>query len=438
MLVVLRQRNFALLWVAGFVSLTGDWAVMIALPVYVYQVTGSASATAGVVIAGRVPSILLGSVAGVFVDRWDRRRTMIVANLLRAPLVLALLAVRDADDLWLLYLIAVLVAAVSQFFGPAESALLPRLVGPELLVPANALNALNNNLARLIGPPVGGLIAGAYGLAGVALVDAASFLIAALLIAAIAVPAADRASEALATAAAASTATAKARAGAPAGAVWATVWRDWRDGLARIGADRPLTTGFGVQAIASIGEGFFSVLFVVFVAEVLGGGAPEFGLLVGAQAVGGVAGAALLGALGRGWAAARLLGWGAIGLSAIDLLTFNYPAVLPESGIVPGLVFFVLVGLPATAYQTGLTTLLQLRTEDAFRGRVFGAMQAVSALLMVAGSSLAGPLHDRFGVVAVLNGQALAYILAGVAALLLLGGGLRSIGATVTQQRPDV
>jgi len=411
-LAVMRQRPFALLWVAGLVSMMGTWALFVAVPVSVYQITGSASATAGVVIASRVPSIVLGSVAGVFVDRWDRRRTMVVTNLIRAPLLLPLLAVDDAGDLWIVYAVTLLVSAVGQFFGPAENALLPRLVGPDLLVPANALNGLNNNLARLLGPPLGGLLAGAAGLAGVALADAASFVIAAALTALVVVPAAADPTP--------------AATGAPAAGVLAGVWRDWRDGFRRIGADRPLATVFGVQAVASIGEGFFSVLFVVFVAEVLGGGAPELGWLVGAQAVGGVVGAALLGGVGRGRSPVALLGWGAIGLSTIDLLTINYPAVWPEAGIWPGLVFFVVVGFPAIAYQTGLNTLLQLRIEDAYRGRVFGALQAVSAGLMVAGSAAAGPLNDRFGVVPVLNAQALAYILAGIAALALLGGGARA------------
>jgi MFS family permease len=250
----------------------------------------------------------------------------------------------------------------------------------------------------------------------VALADAASFVIAAVLTALVVVPATAEPSPTPA-------------ATAPIG-VLAGVWHDWRDGLRRIGSDRPLATVFGVDAVASIGEGFFSVLFVVFIAEVLQGGAPEVGWLVGAQAVGGVVGAALLGGVGRGRSPVALLGWGAIGLSTIDLLTINYPAVWPEAGIWPALVFMVVVGLPAVAYVTGLNTLLQTRTEDAYRGRVFGALQAVSALLMVAGAAAAGPLHGRFGVVPVLNAQAMAYIVAGIAALALLGAGGRALAST--------
>lgn len=186
MLHVIRQRDFALLWFAGLISMTGDWMLFIALPVTVYELTGSAVATSGILIASRIPSLILGSVAGVFVDRWDRKQTMVLVNLVRAPLLLLLLAVDSPDRIWIVYIVAFAVSAMSQFFGPAENALLPRLVGTDHLVPANALNALNNNLSRLIGPAIGGLVAARFGLRGVAIVDAASFFLAAGLIAAIA------------------------------------------------------------------------------------------------------------------------------------------------------------------------------------------------------------------------------------------------------------
>src|SRR5437762_8156300 len=108
MIAILRQRNFALLWLGGLVSFAGDWMLFIALPVYVYDLTGSALATGGMFIAQTLPRLLMGSVAGVFVDRWDRRRTMIAADLSRAAILLLLLLVRSADQIWLIYLVAFL------------------------------------------------------------------------------------------------------------------------------------------------------------------------------------------------------------------------------------------------------------------------------------------------------------------------------------------
>src|SRR5918997_4998220 len=144
--------------------------LIVALPITVYQLTGSALATGGVLIANKLSALVLGSIAGVFVDRWDRKRTMVVANLVRAPILLLLFAVDSAERVWIVYVVAAAVSAVGQFFRPAENALLPRLVGEERLVPANALNALNDNLSRVIGPAIGALVLVQVGFEGAVLV----------------------------------------------------------------------------------------------------------------------------------------------------------------------------------------------------------------------------------------------------------------------------
>nr|MDQ2829706.1 MFS transporter [Chloroflexota bacterium] len=185
MLATLRHKNVALLWSAGLISLTGDWLLLIALPIYVYTLTHSTALTSVTFIVEALPSVLLGSVAGVFVDRWDRRRTMVAANLAQATGLLPLLAVRSADQLWLVYTVSVVEAILALFFAPAEQSLLPTLVDDERLVAANALSALNGNLARLAGAPLGGLVAGLLGLGGAVVLDAASFLLSSLLILAI-------------------------------------------------------------------------------------------------------------------------------------------------------------------------------------------------------------------------------------------------------------
>jgi MFS family permease len=182
MLATLRQRDFLLAWLGGLISMIGNWVLIIALPIYVYQLTGSTLATSGMFVAEIVPALLLGSVAGVFVDRWDRKRTMVVANLALAVSLLPLLAVRSADLIWVAYLVALTQSTITQFFRPAENALLPRLVDDEHLLAANALNSLNNNLARLIGPAIGGSTMALVGLNGVVAIDVASFVISAAMI----------------------------------------------------------------------------------------------------------------------------------------------------------------------------------------------------------------------------------------------------------------
>src|SRR5215210_3033764 len=93
MLAVLRQRSFFLLWSGGVLSVIGDFFLFVALPFFVYERTGSALATGAMFIAQTLPRLIFGSVAGVFVDRWDRKKTMVIADLSRALIVLPLLLV---------------------------------------------------------------------------------------------------------------------------------------------------------------------------------------------------------------------------------------------------------------------------------------------------------------------------------------------------------
>lgn len=417
MLAIFRQRNFALLWFAGLISLAGDWTLMVALPIYVYQLTGSTLATSIMLMVGIVPRLLFGSVAGVFVDRWDRKRTMVLANLLMAASLLPLLAVRSADQLWLIYIVAFVESTIAQFFGPAENALLPRLVSEEHLLAANSLNSLNNNLARLIGPALGGTAAALVGLAGVTLLDAGSFVIAALLIALITGH---------------HTATQDAHAPARPSGAWARVWHEWLAGMRLIGGNRTLKIIFGLLAITSLGEGVFGVLFVVFVNRILGGGAAEIGYLMSAQAVGGLLGGVLVGWLGARVPPARLIGIPTILFGAIDLAIFNYPRFFP--GFLPVLALFVAVGVPGIFKVTGVNALLQLSVADAFRGRVFGAFGMVASLMALIGLTLAGMIGDRVGVITVLNIQGAVYILAGLMVL----GLLRGAGHAPAHEQPGV
>jgi len=137
---LLRNRNFMLMWWAGLVSWIGNYMLFIALPVYVYNETGSTLTTSLSVMAGALPMIVVGQLAGVLVDRWDYRRTLVGVTLLFLTVLSA--------PWWLVIPIAFLQSSVGQFIGPAENALLPTLVDEARLGAANSLNALNNNLAR--------------------------------------------------------------------------------------------------------------------------------------------------------------------------------------------------------------------------------------------------------------------------------------------------
>jgi MFS family permease len=402
MIATLRQRNFFLLWLAGLISFSGDWILAVALPVAVFQLTQSPLEVSLTLIAGTLPRIVLGSVAGVFVDRWERRRTMVIANLLLAVILLPLLIDLAVERLWIVYLVIFAKGVISQFMYPAENAMLPQLVGKEHLVSANALNSLNNNLARLLGPAIGGLIFGLAGLDVVVVLDILTFIAAAGLIMMISV-------RSQPVQAVTQTAT----------GAWAKVVREWRDGLAFIRGDRTLRTIFMCVAIMSVGEGTMSTLFAPFVSDVLDGGSLEYGWLMSAQAVGGLLGGFAIARIGKNAKPALLFAVGALFVGAVDLLIFNYAAFVP--GVLPGILLFILVGFPAVGAMTGYSTLLHTQTADEYRGRVFGAVDTCWAVFMLCGMSFAGVLGERVGI-GIINIQALAYILTGVIAFAMLRG----------------
>jgi MFS family permease len=411
MLTTLRQRNFALLWLGGLISQTGDWLLQIGLPVYVYLLTGSALATGFLFITAFVPNIVFGSVAGVFVDRWDRRRTMLIGSVLMALGLLPLLLLHDKSSLWILYPVLFFEATVEQFVVPAQKALIPHLVSEEQLVTANSLNSVGSSVSRLAGGALGGILFGLFGLRTTIWLDLISFLFVAAMLWLMKLPVhthPELTTEQPATEKAPS-----------ALAAWQKLGIEWLEGVLLVSRQAPLIVLFVMLAVQSIGEGVFGVMLVIFVKLVLHGGAAVYGALLGVQAIGSLLGGLAVGQFGKRVTPARLLGVCTCLFGLIDLLIVDLPIFVKGGVALVGLLF-VLVGIPGVGAIVSMQTLLQTLIEDRLRGRVFGAIQAVNALMMLIGITLAGLLGDRLGPVLLLNIQGSVYFLSGVLALLTL------------------
>lgn len=404
---VFRNRNFALIWLAGLISVAGDFAFTIALPIHIYTLTGSTLATAGAFAVSVVPRVVLGSVAGVFVDRWDRKHTMIWADCSRAGLLLMLLIPGAADRLWAIYPIAAALGGIGQFFGPAENAFLPRLVREDQLVTANALNSLNDNLGRLAGPAAGAALYAATSLGGVALVDALSYLGSAACIAAVTADGRPLVAKA-------------ARGG---GSLLRAMVTEWRDGLVIVRRHQGLVALFVASLFGGFSEGFFITLALApLILSVLGGTEAQVGWITSAQAVGGLVAGVFVARAAHRLSPRWLTVGGMIGLGLADLGFFNAnrfagPGI---NAVLIAMGFMVLAGFPADAQGIGSTTLLQAWTEDAYRGRVFGAQRALTSLAMLVGLGIAGVFGDIIGIVPMLVVGSAAWIAGGFAALALL------------------
>jgi predicted MFS family arabinose efflux permease len=406
---VLRSRSFGLLWTAGLISMIGDWVLFVGLPVEIYRRTGSTLATAGMVLASLVPSIVLGSIAGVFVDRWDRRRLMVAINVLLAISLLPLVAI-DMLGIWVAYAVLAAASSLAQLFEPAEVALLPNLLdaGEADLVVANSLNGMNRQLARIVGPAIGGAAVAVGGLTAVTAIDAVSFLVAAALIALI------RSSRTRAERPAAAH---EGSVEAEALTAWARLRVEWRQGLDLVLGNQVLRALLVFFVITRVGEGLTATLFVPWATGALHADAAGYGWLLSTQAIGGLAGAFIVGRYGRNVRPLQLLIGASIVFGLIDLVLFTYPAFYPV--LAPALVGMVIVGVPAAAMGAAQATLQQTEASDSHRGRVVGALMAVGAAGSLLGAIVAGFLGEIVPVIPLLIVQGGGYVVAGLAVALL-------------------
>jgi MFS family permease len=403
MMAVLRQRNFALLWIGALVSRLGDFVLLVALPFYVYAISGSALATGVMFVAETVPAIVLGSIAGVYVDRWDYRRTLIVCDVCRAGTLLALFATRTPEWLWVIYPVAFIQSALAQFFTPASGTLLPQVVGEEHLMEANSVNAITASATRLVGPALGGLVLAALGLTGVVIIDAASFLFSAAAIGLVAIPLHRSKSHARSSTLRLSVA-----------GRWHAFWREWLSGLGLIKTQRGVAALFAVLAAISLSQGLTDVLIAPFVKQVLGGDALVLGWLGTAQGVGGILGGFTTGKL-KTWIAPRWLifvGGLLVGLIILAQVNSRLLALILVLGAVGG--------VPLMAFNISMATLLQTSVDDAYRGRILGAYGASGALLALGGMLLASLLGDHLGILPMLDMAGILWLGAGLLAWTLL------------------
>lgn len=412
--LVVRNRNYRLLLTASLISLSGDWIFSIGMMFAVYAATGSALAAGAIVFTALLPNFLLGSVAGVFADRWDRRTTMVVANASLAVALLPMVFVHGTGQLWIVYLTVAVQNSIAQLFNAAEAAFVPAVVPSDELVVANALNGQTSQVARLVGSALGGVLAIAGGIMGVTIVNLASYAVAAALIAWIP----------------AGTGTGQDAGTEPgtAGGVRRT-WREWVDGVLLCGHDADLSALLTYRVMSYFGEGVLSALFAPFVIGVIGASGTEFGAVNGIQAVGGIVGGVAIATFAARAKPVELLGYGALLFGVLALLFALYPLAL--AGVWPAFALIAVVGFPAAALNAGFFTLLQLRAPQDYRGRVFGAISAAAAAAMLVGTVVGSTLATTVGVIPLIAIQGAIHIVAGPLVLARLRRVARRRAATV-------
>lgn len=243
---------------------------------------------------------------------------MLVADMLRALVLLPLLVVTAADQVWLIYVVAFAESSLGQFFNPAKGALLPHLVGEQQILAANSLLSLSGQITGLIGPALGGALFALLGFRSLVLVDVGSYVVSAgailLIVVRPAVPGeAENRSEAL--------------------SMIRMVWRDLLAGVRIIQRERWLTAIFAVTATVMIAQGIINVLTVPYITQVLRGNAQTLAWLATSQSVGGLLGGALVHRIGRYLAPGSRIALSACGLGFTNI---SFRCFLPRLKAVGG------------------------------------------------------------------------------------------------------
>lgn len=354
------NRDFRRLWTGQVVSQLGDWFNTVAVYALLLELTGTATSVAAMFVVQQLPSALIGPWAGVLVDRLDRRRVMMAADIVRGLVILGLMAVRSADTVWLAYALIGLVVIGTSFFEPARSAMLPAVVPPADLVLANSLSAATWATMLTVGAAVGGIVTSWLGRDVSFVINSVSFFLSAVAIAGIRVrrPPADTGVEASAARRAGSGMVDGLRYAwrTPGVAAFVGIKASW----AVAGGVMLLLTVFGGR-VFRVGEGAALGIGVLYAARGLGSGLGA----VGVRRLGGAGGQRLQRALGPGFAA--------VGVAYATL------------AFVPNL--WLAAASVAAAHAAGAvlwvasTVLLQTAVPDAYRGRVFAFEFALLTLV---------------------------------------------------------
>jgi MFS family permease len=372
---LLRNVRFLRLWIGQGASFVGDAVSMVALVVLVVQITGSASAVGGALVARLLPTIA-SPLAGVLADRIDRRIVLVASDLARAVLVLGLVFARDLATI---YVLVFLMGLARTVFNPTVRAAFPRVVGGGDLTRANALISGTFSTSIMVGPALGGLLVASIGVDAAFLADAVTYLVSAILLSTVPLPHPHRESE------------------------------------EEAGFVRELRSGFGYLVgtrvpLAIVVGAFLTILTInatvpaeVFLAkETFGAGDVGYGLLVSLWGGGMVLGSAMMAVLGN-----------RINLVLLYFLSiFVGASALVGTGLAPAFIL-ALGALTVEGAATGIDnvatdTILQKRVPEAFLGRVF----SIRFLGYSAGEALAYPLG---GLLVDTVGPRSTYILAGIA-----------------------
>jgi MFS transporter, DHA3 family, macrolide efflux protein len=369
------NRNFALLWIADFVSSLGDRVHQVAMAALVYRLTGSLTQTGIAFIATALPDLVLGPAAGVLVDRWDRRRVLILCDLARIPLVLSIPLVAQVH-IGLVFVFLFGVNAVSVAFRPARRAIVPSVVKPKDYNTANSLSSVSENSSDILGYPLGG---GMLALLGIWLgtqtsifiafgFDAITYLLSAILIWMVRPEFTERAQLPV-----------------------SSIWVEFREGVAFVNQNILVRANTLVTLLGPIALGASTPLLVGYAWEVLQGGEWEYSLIGAGISAGSVLGGLWLSTKGR-------VHTGFMVLSGLALMGLSVALLAVTDSVFVAVLLIAVGGFGSSMVLIPGVTLVQDLTPNHLLGRVFSLRSTLFFGAIVFSTAIGGWAGDVVGI----------------------------------------
>ena len=424
---VFRNRPFLLLWLAQAATQIGGNMVIFGLTVVIAESTGSVTAVSALILTFLLPAVLFSALAGVFVDRLDRRLVLILTNFLRGLAFVAMFFV--GSHLFLIYLLNIIVSTITVFFAPAEAAMIPIVVPRKQLLAANGIFTLTLNAAFALGfTLVGPLIVKIAGAPILIAIVAVLYFIAAAFCSTL--PSAPPPTRELAP-------TTPGRVREAEDAI-GTVIVQLREGLDYIRGHREIRWSLTYLGIAASLVGVLGVLGPSFAQKTLGLGSEDFVVVVLPLGVGIVMGILLLNAYGRLVPRRRVIEGGLIALGVLlaamalsgrissFLASSTTRTGLPDLSLLTSLLSIVVAvaffaGIAYAAVAIPAQTQLQEDLPEDVRGRVFGVLNMLVSVASFLPILIVGPIADTLGTTVVLLLVGALIVASGVASIFLRG-----------------
>jgi MFS family permease len=403
-LTVLRQSGFRNLWLGQIVSQIGDYFAFLALAVVVSGLSTDIQQTTlqvtGLMVSFTLPRLVFGLLAGVFVDRWDRRRTMLISDILRAALTLLMIPAFLTSNLFAIYALAFVMSTVATVFNPAKTALIPNLVPTEHLLAANSLSQTSQMLAILIGPALAGFslkVAGTGGEWVAFIVDSVSYAISAVAIWLIRIPP-ELSKPQPTPQPELSDPSQQSAIRNPQSAI-GRVWQELLVGLKALFLNRVMATLTAIFTITMLGIGAINVLWVIYLKTRFGFDGSELAWRFGVTDIAFAAGMVLASVVAGNFMARVAPKWfivfALLGIG-VGLIVFI---------LAPDYWFFVaanvLLGIFVAPIETGVGTLMQIVVPNNQLGRVGGGFATVSDSATLISMGAAGAVGTLLGIPAV-------------------------------------